>query len=89
MTETPMPKETALVFCFWHGHQAALFAYRPQRPIAVLASWSEDGTLQAKILSRLGYVVCRGSSTRGAAAGLKAVIGKLQHGCDAAFAVDG
>lgn len=78
-----------IVFCFWHGEQAGLFAHPRPRPVAVLASRSRDGALQAKILGRLGFLVHRGSSSRGGAAGLKAIIRALRSGADAAFAVDG
>ncbi len=78
-----------IVFCFWHGAQAGLFAHPRPRKVAVLASLSRDGTLQAKILSRLGFDVLRGSSSRGGAPGLRGVIRALRSGVDAAFAVDG
>jgi lysophospholipid acyltransferase (LPLAT)-like uncharacterized protein len=77
------------VFCFWHGRQAGLFAHPRPRPVAVLASLSRDGALQARILARLGFDVHRGSSSRGGATGLKSLIGALRRGADAAFAVDG
>lgn len=77
------------VYCFWHGRQAGLFAYPRLRTTAVLSSLSRDGELQAKILSRLGLTVFRGSSSRGGAAGLKALVGAVREGADAAFAVDG
>lgn len=85
----PEPADRPLVFCFWHGRQAGLFAYPRPRPLAVLSSLSRDGELQAKILSWLGLTVFRGSSSRGGAAGLKALVGALRDGADAAFAVDG
>jgi len=78
-----------VVFCFWHGRQAGLFAHPRPRPVSVLASLSRDGALQARILARLGFDVHRGSSSRGGAAGLKSLIGALRRGADAAFAVDG
>jgi lysophospholipid acyltransferase (LPLAT)-like uncharacterized protein len=77
------------VFCFWHGRQAGLLAYPRPRPTAVLSSLSRDGALQAKILSRLGLTVLRGSSSRGGAKGLRALVGAIRDGADAAFAVDG
>jgi hypothetical protein len=78
-----------VVFCFWHGRQSGLFAHPRPRPVAVLASLSRDGALQARILARLGFDVHRGSSSRGGAAGLMSLIGALREGADAAFAVDG
>ena len=89
VTESPLPNDRRRIYCFWHGNQAALFAYRQSRPIVVLSSLSQDGTLQAGILARLGYVVRRGSSSRSGAAGLKAMIRCIREGCDGAFAVDG
>ena len=85
----PEPAGGPHVYCFWHGRQAGLFAYPRPRPTAVLSSLSRDGELQAKILSRLGLTVLRGSSSRGGAAGLKALVGVVREGADAAFAVDG
>ena len=87
--DTPLPMDRRMVFCFWHGRQAALLAYRQSVPIAVLSSLSADGTLQAKILSRLGYIICRGSSSRSGATGLRSMVRCIRRGCDAAFAVDG
>jgi hypothetical protein len=78
-----------LVFCFWHGRQSGLLAHPRPRPVAVLASRSADGALQARILGRLGFLVRRGSSSRGGAAGLKALVDEVRGGADAAFAVDG
>jgi lysophospholipid acyltransferase (LPLAT)-like uncharacterized protein len=78
-----------LVFCFWHGRQSGLLAHPRPRPVAVLASRSADGSLQARILGRLGFVVRRGSSSRGGAAGLKALVNAIRDGADVAFAVDG
>ena len=85
----PPYEDGPVVFCFWHGRQAGLFAHPRPRPVAVLASLSRDGALQARILARLGFDVHRGSSSRGGAAGLKSLIGALRGGADAAFAVDG
>jgi lysophospholipid acyltransferase (LPLAT)-like uncharacterized protein len=78
-----------IVFCFWHGDQAGLFAFPHNKQLAVLSSLSKDGTLQAHILEKLGFAVARGSSSRGASVGLKKMILLVRSGCDAAYAVDG
>lgn len=78
-----------LVFCFWHGNQAGLFAHPRTRPAAVLTSRSKDGALQARILTRLGFRIRRGSSSRGGAAGLIGLIEEMKTGADVLFAVDG
>ena len=85
----PVDETGPVVFCFWHGVQAGLFAYRRPGRVAVMSSLSRDGELQARILARLGYTVTRGSSSRSGAAGLKGLIDLLRAGCDAAITVDG
>lgn len=82
-------KGKRVVFCFWHGNQAGLFAYPHSNTVAVLCSMSRDGQLQARILQRLGFLICFGSSTRGGSAGLVSMIRRIRDGNDAAFAVDG
>jgi hypothetical protein len=86
---TPPYRDGPVVFCFWHGRQAGLFAHPRPRPVAVLASLSRDGALQARILARLGFEVHRGSSSRGGASGLMSLVRAVRGGADAAFAVDG
>ncbi len=77
------------VYAFLHGRQFALFRHPRPRPVAVMSSLSPDGRMQAAILRRLGFVIADGSSTRGGASGLKAIIDLVRNGCDAAFTVDG
>jgi lysophospholipid acyltransferase (LPLAT)-like uncharacterized protein len=89
IADTPLDTETPLVFCFWHGRQAGLFAFPHFRPVAVMSSLSRDGEIQARILSALGFRVVRGSSSRGGAIALRGVIAALRAGLDAAVAVDG
>ena len=85
----PPYDEGPVVFCFYHGRQSGLFAHPHRRPVAVMSSLSRDGALQARILRSLGFAVVRGSSSRGGAEGLRALVSKMNEGCDAAFAVDG
>ena len=77
------------MLCFWHGRQMPLLAYAGRRGVVVMVSWSNDGALQAGILSRLGMRVVRGSSSRGAASGLRAVVRGMEVSGEGAFAVDG
>ncbi|MCC7539128.1 MAG: lysophospholipid acyltransferase family protein [Deltaproteobacteria bacterium] len=77
------------VYAFFHGRQLALFRYPRRTRMAVLSSLSRDGRLQARILSHLGFTVLDGSSSRGGARGLAAMIRCVRRGLDAAFAVDG
>ena len=45
----PVFGNTPLIFCLWHGRQAALFAHPRPRHMAVLTSLSRDGQIQARI----------------------------------------
>lgn len=74
---------------FWHGQQFALLRWARFQRMAALVSRSRDGELVAAALAQLGITSARGSSSRGGAAGLKAIVRRLRDGLDAAFAVDG
>jgi lysophospholipid acyltransferase (LPLAT)-like uncharacterized protein len=78
------------VLAFWHGTQWPLLAWRRRRRTVVLVSLSSDGALQSGVLAVLGLRVVRGSSTRGGARGLAALVRAMRReGADSAFAVDG
>ncbi len=77
------------VLAFWHGTQWPLLAWRRRRRTVVLVSWSRDGAMQARALRVQGFEVVRGSSSRGGAGGLAALVRAMRGGMDAAFAVDG
>ncbi len=77
------------VLCFWHGEQLPLLLYRRRRPTVALVSHSRDGQMQARALRVQGLLVERGSSSRGGARGLVAVVRRMARGQDAAFALDG
>lgn len=88
--EGPLPPpDRPRLYAFHHGRQLALFRHGRPRPVAVLSSLSSDGSLQARVLARLGFVVVRGSSSKGGARGLAALVKRVRAGIDAAFAVDG
>jgi len=77
------------VLCFWHGEQLPLLCYRRRRPTVALVSHSADGQMQARALRMQGLRIERGSSSRGGARGLVAIVRRLLRGEDAAFALDG
>jgi len=78
------------VFAFFHGTQWPLLAFRRRRPTVVLVSLSRDGAMQARALALQGFRVVRGSSSRGGARGLAALVRRMRSDrADAAFAVDG
>jgi lysophospholipid acyltransferase (LPLAT)-like uncharacterized protein len=78
------------VFAFFHGTQWPLLAFRRRRATVVLVSLSRDGTMQARALALQGFRIVRGSSSRGGARGLAALVRRMRsEEADAAFAVDG
>lgn len=78
-----------LVFAFWHGRQLGLFKANPADRLAVLASLSSDGEMQARICRRFGLEVVRGSSSRGGMAGMLALGRSMRRGASVGMAVDG
>jgi len=80
------------VLAFCHGQQMALLAMRPGRgeaPLAVPVSLSRDGELQSGVLSALGLLVIRGSSSRRGSTALLGLLRAARSGRSLAFAVDG
>jgi lysophospholipid acyltransferase (LPLAT)-like uncharacterized protein len=77
------------ILCFWHGEQIPLLLWQRRRATVALVSHSLDGEMQSRALPRFGLLVERGSTSRGGARGLAAIVRKLRSGNDAAFALDG
>jgi lysophospholipid acyltransferase (LPLAT)-like uncharacterized protein len=78
------------VLSFFHGTQWPLLAWKRRRSTLVMVSHSADGAMQARALGLLGFEVVRGSSSRGGARALAAIVRRMRGGdVDAAFAVDG
>lgn len=77
------------IYAFWHGRQFLLL-YNHRRTGTVLpSSESRDGEIQARILTRFGYGVVRGSSKRKGDRALLGLIDGLRKGKVIALAVDG
>lgn len=87
----PDENSDVAIYCFWHRALllAAWFFHR--RNIAILISQSFDGELIARTVERLDFLPVRGSSSRGGAAGLRAMQAALTSGAAkyAAFTADG
>ena len=98
-SEDPLPPgiqariAAGLPTIFGHLHQddLSLVGFYFGRPVGVMVSHSKDGNLLARFFDRIGFVVARGSSSRGATSGFLelhrlACEKKLTH---ITFAVDG
>lgn len=99
LDESEMPPEIrarienggAVVFAHWHEDEWALLGHYAGRGMTVLVSLSRDGSLMASFLTRLGFGVARGSSSRNAVGGflsLKRVVEKSAER-KVSLAVDG
>lgn len=77
------------VFAVWHGDLlSAVWAHRGEG-IAMLVSEHSDGEIIARIGARFGQRAVRGSSSRGAARALLALVRTLQEGHVVAITPDG
>ena len=79
------------IYCFWHRSLLLAAWFFHKRNIAILISQSFDGELIARTVERLHFLPIRGSSSRGGAAGLRAMQSALTSGAAkyAAFTSDG
>lgn len=78
-----------VVYAFWHGRQVP-FAYTHRGCKAcVLVSQSKDGDYIAEVMRLIGMKAARGSSSRGALRGLKALLDAAQEGYHVGFTPDG
>src|SRR5437879_11542876 len=85
-----------LIYCVWHGRilmvpwlNARLRRSDGARAVSVLASRSRDGGLIADYAGRFGLEVVRGSSSRGGAGALRALVTAVRAGREVALAPDG
>lgn len=78
-----------ILFSLWHGRMFVPIQVHRKEGIVTMASQSSDGEIIARWLSRNGYVVVRGSSTRGGSEALRQMVRQVRSGRHAALTVDG
>ena len=79
----------SIILAFWHAQQLMIpMGYRG-RGAHVLISQHGDGEIIARIIARFGHQAVRGSSTRGGASALRALIKLGRSGQDVAVTPDG
>ena len=91
--ETPVAAlwaaRTPVIYVVWHARLLLLpYLYR-HRGLRVLISRSRDGELVSRLVRRFGFVVLRGSSSRGGAEGLRALARALGEGHSVVLVPDG
>ena len=80
---------TPAIYAAWHGRillMPYLYGWRRTR---VLASRSRDGELVVRFIARFGMDAVRGSSSRGGAGALRALVRLLKDGSDVFVVPDG
>jgi lysophospholipid acyltransferase (LPLAT)-like uncharacterized protein len=85
----PAPLPARGIYCFWHQCTFSAGWYFRRYDACILISRSFDGELIARTLGRLGFRSVRGSSSRGAVAGLLALRQEIERGGLGIFTADG
>jgi lysophospholipid acyltransferase (LPLAT)-like uncharacterized protein len=82
-------KRVPILFALWHGRMLLPIQRHRHQRIVTMASQSKDGEIIASWLARNGYVVARGSTTRGGGHALREMVRQIRSGRHAALTVDG
>lgn len=82
-------KGEPVVFALWHSQLLSLTYYHRNQGVVALVSEHGDGEYITRIIRRIGFGAVRGSSTRGAAKGLKGLIRAARAGHSLAVTPDG
>lgn len=78
------------IFALWHGQLLPLIYHHRDQGVTSLVSQHGDGEYIARVMMRLGHgTAARGSSTRGGAEGLRALVRAARGGADLAITADG
>ena len=83
--EPPLPA----IYAFWHCDLLPIAWYMHGRRIGILVSQHFDGEWIAQAAARMGYVIFRGSSTRGGTEALAEMTQAVRAGLPVAFTADG
>lgn len=77
------------ILTLWHGDLLPLLVHHRGQGIAVLISEHRDGETVARVAHGLGLRTVRGSSTRGGARAIAALVRELRQGREVAITPDG
>ncbi len=85
----PVMRAHGAIYLVWHAELLPQALLHRDENLAVLVSGHRDGEYLASVLSRLGFLAIRGSSTRGGAPGLLKMIRAARAGQALAITPDG
>ncbi|MDH3734102.1 MAG: tetraacyldisaccharide 4'-kinase [Gemmatimonadota bacterium] len=77
------------IFATWHEYIAGYALLGRGRGLSALASLNRDGEIIARILTRLGFSMVRGSTSRGAGAGYREMLRVVGGGSSICITMDG
>ncbi len=80
---------TPVLYALWHGRMFLPIQSHNREGVVTMASRSKDGEIIALWLERNGWVVVRGSTTRGGMGALKGMVREVRSGRSSAMTVDG
>lgn len=63
-----------MILCLWHGEIFTLWDVKRQLRLTAVISQSKDGEMLTRIITRMGFKVVRGSSSRGGAEALRGIV---------------
>ncbi|NNN06734.1 MAG: lysophospholipid acyltransferase family protein [Elusimicrobia bacterium] len=82
-------KDRRFIYAFWHQRQAFFTVTHRGEKVSILISRSRDGDMIADTIRLCGVASVRGSSTRGAAGAVRAMMEALGAGLDVGITPDG
>ncbi|HWH78042.1 MAG TPA: lysophospholipid acyltransferase family protein [Candidatus Binatus sp.] len=82
-------RRVPVLFALWHGRMFLPIDAHRHEGIATMASKSRDGNIITRWLENNGYLVTRGSTTRGGSEALRRMVRHVRSGHNVALTVDG
>ncbi len=77
------------ILAFWHSRWVLMPFVYPGPRLVVMSSQHRDSELLARVLTRFGLDLARGSTTRGGMAAFRTILRKAAEGSDVGFTPDG
>jgi len=82
-------KRVPILFALWHGRMFLPIDAHRNEGIVTMASKSQDGNIISRWLENNGYLVTRGSTSRGGSEALRRMVRHVRSGHNVALTVDG
>jgi lysophospholipid acyltransferase (LPLAT)-like uncharacterized protein len=82
-------RRVPILFALWHGRMFLPIDAHRNEGIVTMASKSQDGNIITRWLENNGYLVTRGSTSRGGSEALRRMVRHVRSGHNVALTVDG